>query len=54
MESKTPLAPPVGAAPSASPEAGGSLFGWYGDATPREKRAFWSCKVGYMLDGMDT
>lgn len=57
MDSKTPLAsptaPPV-ALSTASAPAGGSLFGWYGDATPTEKRAFWSCKVGYMLDGMDT
>ncbi|MBN4666565.1 MFS transporter [Pandoraea nosoerga] len=53
MESKTPLASPS-AAPAASGDTGGSLIGWYGDATPREKRAFWSCKVGYMLDGMDT
>ena len=41
-------------APAAPVDAGGSLFSWYGDASPREKRAFWSCKVGYMLDGMDT
>ncbi|WP_237717242.1 MFS transporter [Cupriavidus basilensis] len=41
-------------APTASVDAGGNLFSWYGDASPRQKRAFWSCKVGYMLDGMDT
>ncbi|MGS0896957.1 MFS transporter [Burkholderia stagnalis] len=50
MESKTLAAP---AAEPAHPERGG-LFSWYGDAEPRERRAFWSCKVGYMLDGMDT
>ncbi|AXF24457.1 MFS transporter [Burkholderia pyrrocinia] len=50
MESKTLAAP---AAEPASPERNG-LFSWYGDAQPRERRAFWSCKVGYMLDGMDT
>ncbi|MCA8277571.1 MFS transporter [Burkholderia sp. AU30280] len=50
MESKTLAAP---AAEPASPERSG-LFSWYGDAQPRERRAFWSCKVGYMLDGMDT
>jgi hypothetical protein len=27
---------------------------WYAEAGPRARRAFWSCKVGYMLDGMDT
>ncbi|KVR72538.1 MFS transporter [Burkholderia cepacia] len=50
MESKTLAA---SAAEPASPERNG-LFSWYGDAQPRERRAFWSCKVGYMLDGMDT
>lgn len=50
MESKTLAA---NAAEPASPERNG-LFSWYGDAQPRERRAFWSCKVGYMLDGMDT
>ncbi|MCA3844362.1 MAG: MFS transporter, partial [Burkholderia sp.] len=50
MESKTLAAP---AAEPASPERNG-LFSWYADAQPRERRAFWSCKVGYMLDGMDT
>ncbi|WP_416050494.1 MFS transporter [Cupriavidus basilensis] len=41
-------------APTASVDGGGNLFSWYGEASPRQKRAFWSCKVGYMLDGMDT
>ncbi|NTZ06402.1 MFS transporter [Burkholderia metallica] len=50
MESKTLAAP---AAEPASRERNG-LFSWYADAQPRERRAFWSCKVGYMLDGMDT
>ncbi|QRR17001.1 MFS transporter [Burkholderia sp. MS389] len=50
MESKTFAAP---AAEPASRERSG-LFSWYADAQPRERRAFWSCKVGYMLDGMDT
>ncbi|KWF37516.1 MFS transporter [Burkholderia diffusa] len=56
MESKTlaaPAADPAGPASPASPERNG-LFGWYSHAQPRERRAFWSCKVGYMLDGMDT
>ncbi|CAB3748774.1 MFS transporter [Burkholderia sp. MSh2] len=50
MESKTLAA---SAAEPAGPERNG-LFSWYADAQPRERRAFWSCKVGYMLDGMDT
>ncbi|WP_429497543.1 MFS transporter [Robbsia andropogonis] len=35
------------------PGAGG-LFGWYKETSPSERRAFWSCKVGYALDAMDT
>ncbi|MGU7773373.1 MFS transporter [Burkholderia sp. MR1-5-21] len=50
MDSKTLTA---SAADPADGERGG-LFSWYADAGPRERRAFWSCKVGYMLDGMDT
>src|SRR5471032_1593510 len=30
------------------------MFGWYKHTTPSEKRAFWSCKIGYGLDAMDT
>jgi MFS family permease len=29
-------------------------FSWYHDISAKEKRTFWSCKVGYMLDAMDT
>ena len=49
MESKTL------AAGTAEPErpARSGLFSWYAAAQPRERRAFWSCKVGYMLDGID-
>ncbi|EHP39855.1 major facilitator transporter [Cupriavidus basilensis OR16] len=61
MDNKTPAAAAAAnsamassIAPTASVDAGGNLFSWYGDASPRQKRAFWSCKVGYMLDGMDT
>ncbi|GAB3629069.1 MFS transporter [Pandoraea terrae] len=60
MDSKTPLAATAAHASAvadtapASSETGGSLIAWYGEATSRQKRAFWSCKVGYMLDGMDT
>ncbi len=50
MNSKT------AAAPSADIErpGRGGMFAWYAEAEPRERRAFWSCKTGYMLDGMDT
>ncbi|KKB62598.1 MFS transporter [Robbsia andropogonis] len=30
------------------------MFGWYKETSPSERRAFWSCKVGYALDAMDT
>lgn len=29
-------------------------FGWYHALDKQERRAFWSCKIGYGLDGMDT
>ncbi|AMO75304.1 MFS transporter [Pseudomonas citronellolis] len=32
----------------------GSYFGWYRDLDKQERRTFWSCKIGYGLDGMDT
>ena len=31
-----------------------TMFGWYGHLRTNERRAFWSCKVGYALDAMDT
>jgi MFS family permease len=34
--------------------ASGGMFGWYKHTTTSEKRAFWSCKIGYGLDAMDT
>ncbi|CAJ0683431.1 MFS transporter [Ralstonia mannitolilytica] len=40
------------AAPSAANSGG--LFRWYREISPRERRTFWSCKVGYALDAMDT
>ncbi|AFJ88074.1 MULTISPECIES: MFS transporter [Burkholderia] len=52
MESKTLAAP--AADPTGPARNDNGLFGWYAHAQPRERRAFWSCKVGYMLDGMDT
>lgn len=32
----------------------GSYFGWYRELDKQERRTFWSCKIGYGLDGMDT
>lgn len=29
-------------------------FAWYRQISASEKRAFWSCKIGYVLDAMDT
>lgn len=40
------------ATPHAEPSRG--FFSWYRDITPNERRTFWSCKVGYALDAMDT
>ena len=34
--------------------ASSGMFGWYKHTSPSEKRAFWSCKIGYGLDAMDT
>ncbi len=31
----------------------GSLTAFYRDMTPRERRTFWACGVGWALDGMD-
>jgi MFS family permease len=33
---------------------GDGPFSWYRTISPSEKRAFWSCKLGYLLDAMDT
>jgi len=32
----------------------GGYFSWFHELTGKEKRTFWSCKVGYALDAMDT
>ncbi|WP_207557047.1 MFS transporter [Paraburkholderia acidicola] len=40
-------------AQSSEPESSG-MFGWYRHTTTNERRAFWSCKLGYGLDAMDT
>jgi len=33
---------------------GGGMFSWYKEISTNEKRAFWSCKIGYAMDAMDT
>ncbi|SAK45361.1 MFS transporter [Caballeronia ptereochthonis] len=38
----------------ASAAASPGMFGWYRHTSASEKRAFWSCKIGYALDAMDT
>ncbi len=38
---------------AAAPEGSG-YFSWFHVLTGKEKRTFWSCKVGYALDAMDT
>ncbi|WP_426400080.1 MFS transporter [Ralstonia sp. R-29] len=46
---------PTEADSAASPAAGsGGLFRWYREISSQERRTFWSCKVGYALDAMDT
>jgi len=32
----------------------GGFFSWFFVLTPKERRTFWSCKIGYALDAMDT
>jgi len=46
---------PTEADSAASSAAGsGGLFRWYREISSQERRTFWSCKVGYALDAMDT
>src|SRR5689334_18831667 len=35
-------------------EEQGGFFSWYRALTGTERRTFWSCKIGYALDAMDT
>ncbi|MET3129858.1 MFS family permease [Oxalobacteraceae bacterium GrIS 1.11] len=37
-----------------STRAGQDYFSWFHALTRQERRTFWSCKVGYALDAMDT
>jgi len=53
MDSKTIASPATDSAPSSAP-AREQERSWYAHASPQARQAFWSCKVGYMLDGMDT
>lgn len=39
---------------STLPEAGSGFLSWYPPLSKQEKRTFWSCKIGYALDAMDT
>ena len=36
------------------PSARPGPFDWYRNINQQERRTFWSCKIGYGLDGMDT
>lgn len=36
------------------PDTDTRFFGWFHALTGKERRTFWSCKVGYALDAMDT
>ncbi|MCT7298260.1 MFS transporter [Ralstonia sp. CHL-2022] len=44
---------PAGTDATAAANSGG-LFRWYREISAQERRTFWSCKVGYALDAMDT
>jgi MFS family permease len=55
MDSKTLAASAIEVADAAeSTELAGQERSWYAHASPQARQAFWSCKIGYMLDGMDT
>lgn len=44
---------PSGVQQVSSPSSTGPLA-WYRDIDKQQRRTFWSCKIGYGLDGMDT
>jgi MFS family permease len=52
METEAQL--PADAAEIASYDTRNGPFSWYRTLSAAEKRAFWSCKIGYVLDAMDT
>lgn len=45
---------PSGVQQQATTRTSGGPFGWYRDIDKQQRRTFWSCKIGYGLDGMDT
>ena len=45
---------PTGTQQQISSPSSSGPFAWYGDIDPQQRRTFWSCKIGYGLDGMDT
>jgi MFS family permease len=53
MKTDADTVPEMFAAPPDT-STGGGMFAWYREISRNEKRAFWSCKVGYALDAMDT
>ncbi|MFC3110774.1 MFS transporter [Undibacterium arcticum] len=36
------------------PGSDSRFFSWFYELSPKERRTFWSCKIGYALDAMDT
>nr|WP_314876036.1 MFS transporter [uncultured Pseudomonas sp.] len=45
---------PSGSQQQTSERSSQGPFGWYRDIDKQQRRTFWSCKIGYALDGMDT
>ncbi|HEK1768755.1 MULTISPECIES: MFS transporter [Pseudomonas] len=45
---------PTGVQQQAPARSSGGPFAWYRDIDSQQRRTFWSCKIGYGLDGMDT
>ncbi len=52
MTTDATVARPHAETHAATPAAG--PFAWYREISAQERRTFWSCKVGYALDAMDT
>ncbi|MBF8652631.1 MFS transporter [Pseudomonas putida] len=45
---------PTGTQQQVSSPSSSGPFAWYRDIDQQQRRTFWSCKIGYGLDGMDT
>ncbi|HGY2299869.1 TPA: MFS transporter [Pseudomonas putida] len=45
---------PTGVQQQVSSPPSSGPFAWYRDIDKQQRRTFWSCKIGYGLDGMDT